>query len=243
MSKQWIYLSPHLDDAVYSCGGLISQQVQRGEKAAVWTVFAGDPAQHQMTPYAQSLHERWGTGLNAAVLRRVEDQTACEIVGAEPRHFQWLDCIYRSVAGLPLVSSDDDLFNSATPVQQDLAAEIVAMLQEQVPAEASVVVPLGAGNHIDHRVARMAAETAELDLLYYADVPYVLGHQDEVERLTAEMQPAVTEQITASAMDKWLEAAAAYKSQMSTFWDSKEALRQQFKDYLGLKNTCCLWIK
>lgn len=243
MSKQWIYLSPHMDDAVYSCGGLICQQVQRGEKVAVWTLFAGDPAPYQMTSYAQSLHKRWGTGLNAAALRRAEDHHACAILGAEPRHFQWLDCIYRSKAGLPLVSSDDDLFSSATPVQKDLAAEIAAMLQAEVSAEALVVVPLGAGNHIDHRVARVAAERADLDLLYYADVPYVLQHPDEMERLTTEMQPAVSEQITASAMDKWLEAMAAYKSQMSTFWDSKEMLRQQIGDYLGRNNTHYLWVK
>ena len=38
--SHWIYLSPHLDDAVYSCGGMLWEQVQRGVQAEVWTIFA-----------------------------------------------------------------------------------------------------------------------------------------------------------------------------------------------------------
>ncbi len=242
MSSQWIYLSPHLDDAVYSCGGLISQQVSRGEEVSVWTLFAGDPAQEQMTPYAQSLHQRWGTGLNTAALRRAEDRLACAVLGVDVRHFQWLDCIYRSEAGVPLVSSDDDLFSSATLVQEDLTAEITATLQAQVPAGASLVVPLGAGNHIDHRIARAAAERTYITLFYYADVPYVLQHPVEILRLTVGMQAVITEQINPNTMDDWLNAMEAYESQMNTFWASEDTLREQIKDYLGKNNTLSLWV-
>jgi len=39
----WIYLSPHLDDAVLSCGGIIWQQVQSGHQVEIWTICAADP--------------------------------------------------------------------------------------------------------------------------------------------------------------------------------------------------------
>jgi len=38
---RWIYLSPHFDDAVLSCGGLIFDQTCGGTAVEIWTVFAG----------------------------------------------------------------------------------------------------------------------------------------------------------------------------------------------------------
>ena len=67
----WIYLSPHLDDAVLSCGGLIWEQVQLGERVEIWTIFAGDPPAEMLTPFAEELHTRWGCGLNAVEIRRL----------------------------------------------------------------------------------------------------------------------------------------------------------------------------
>ena len=46
----WIYLSPHFDDAVLSCGGMIWEQVHSGETVEIWTLCAGQipkgPAAH-----------------------------------------------------------------------------------------------------------------------------------------------------------------------------------------------------
>ena len=41
---QHIYLSPHLDDAVYSCGGSIGLRTRLGQRSLVITVFAGIPS-------------------------------------------------------------------------------------------------------------------------------------------------------------------------------------------------------
>ena len=40
---RWIYLSPHLDDAVFSAGGLIYEQTQAGTPVEIWTIMCGDP--------------------------------------------------------------------------------------------------------------------------------------------------------------------------------------------------------
>jgi len=39
---RWIYISPHFDDAVLSCGGLIWEQTHKGITVEIWTVCAGD---------------------------------------------------------------------------------------------------------------------------------------------------------------------------------------------------------
>ena len=91
----WIYLSPHLDDVVLSCGGVICEQIKAGDKVQVWTICAGDPPENQLTLFAQDLHARWNTDNDAVSIRREEDQLACHLLGASPTHFNYPDCIYR----------------------------------------------------------------------------------------------------------------------------------------------------
>jgi len=66
----WIYLSPHLDDVALSVGGLLWEQSQAGEQVAVWTICAGDPPPGDFAAFAQTLHARWGIGIEAAAARR-----------------------------------------------------------------------------------------------------------------------------------------------------------------------------
>lgn len=44
------YLSPHLSDVVYSCGGIIDRQIQNGDEVTVITVFAGIPSKDLLLP-------------------------------------------------------------------------------------------------------------------------------------------------------------------------------------------------
>src|SRR5688572_4860277 len=102
---QHLYLSPHPDDVVLSCGGAIWQQAQRGESPAVITVFAASPSPSiPLSDFARSLHDRWAASAHAEnhfgdppAVRREEDQRAFERL--DPRvqlaHFPLTDCIYR----------------------------------------------------------------------------------------------------------------------------------------------------
>ena len=72
-----LYLSPHLDDAVYSCGGLIYQQTQAGQRVLVMTTCAGLPPSGPLSPFAEALHTRWQvSATNAVTTRRTEDHAA-----------------------------------------------------------------------------------------------------------------------------------------------------------------------
>lgn len=56
-----IYLSPHLDDAVYSCGGTIGLQARAGQRVLVVTVFAGIPsARMRSSLFATRFHTYMG---------------------------------------------------------------------------------------------------------------------------------------------------------------------------------------
>ncbi len=96
-NMRWIYLSPHLDDAVLSAGGLIYEQAQAGIPVEIWTIMCGYPPIGEVSAFAEFQHQQWGFGSaeEAMRARREEDQNAAAILGAQAVHFDFLDCIYR----------------------------------------------------------------------------------------------------------------------------------------------------
>ncbi len=123
---EWIYISPHLDDAILSCGSLIWHQVQQGDFVAIWTVCASESPYSQLSPYAQTLHDRWQTGTDTVALRRKEDAAACQVIGADYSHLPYFDCIYRRLPdGNPVVTCDIELFIPPEASELDEARRIL----------------------------------------------------------------------------------------------------------------------
>jgi LmbE family N-acetylglucosaminyl deacetylase len=229
----WIFLSPHLDDAVFSCGGLIYELVSAGNEVEVWTVFAGDPPPGPLSPLAQALHRRWQTGPDAPAVRRGEDQTACELLGAHPVHLDIPECIYRvrSDNGLPLIGSNEELFQPLLEIELPLAARIADLLREQLRKGSRLVSPLAIGGHIDHHLVRTAAEALQRPLFYYGDYPYLAtGEENPNDRIDPDWQ-ALNLPITSQALAAWQSAAAAYRTQISTFWSSLEDMNADLQQY------------
>jgi LmbE family N-acetylglucosaminyl deacetylase len=239
----WIYLSPHLDDAVLSCGGIIWQQVQRGFTVSIWTVCAGDPPDEPLSELAEMLHARWKTGRNAVEIRRQEDQAACALLGVLSRHFDIPDCIYRRSprTGEPLVASNDHLFDPVSVEEQPLLASLAARLAAELPAECHVVSPLGLGSHVDHRLVRGAAEALKCKLWYYADYPYVT--LEDVTKDTQAFENLEFHQFRLSplALPAWQNAVATYISQISTFWSGETAMRTDLVKYARKGGGKRLW--
>ncbi|WP_225208806.1 PIG-L family deacetylase, partial [Streptococcus pneumoniae] len=51
------FLSPHLDDAIFSCGDYISKLTSEGEIVLVITIFSGYPLSQQLQPSAKQFHK------------------------------------------------------------------------------------------------------------------------------------------------------------------------------------------
>jgi LmbE family N-acetylglucosaminyl deacetylase len=240
-----IYLSPHLDDAAFSCGGLIWEQSQAGDEVEIWTICAGDPADGDISPFAESLHQAWGFSDEFIRARREEDQKAAQILGAVPRYFPYLDCIYRkSPTGHFYYLDEGDLFGGLDQDEMDLIDHLTADLQNQLPEDAVVVAPLGIGNHVDHQLTRKAASRLEFSVTYYPDYPYVrepegkeiLGVMAGSEDWIAETHP-----ISEAGILKWHLAALAYRSQIPIFWENQVVLQREIRGMTGPNGVLKLW--
>jgi len=240
---EWIYLSPHLDDAALSMGGLIWEQVQAGDSVLVWTICAGDPPPGAFSDFAESLHERWGVGREAIDIRRSEDQESCLRLGAEPHHFSLPDCIYRRSpkTGTHLYDSEESLWFDVHPDELARTQKLAQQLQSLLPfSDARVVCPLALGDHVDHRLTRAAAEQIQTPLVYYADYPYVLDV--DIASVTGDLKSSVST-LSPEAINAWQQAVAAHQSQISTFWGSLAEMRTAIQSYYDQMDGVWLWTK
>jgi LmbE family N-acetylglucosaminyl deacetylase len=231
-----IYLSPHLDDATLSCGGQIFQQTMAGKRVLIVTITAGDPAVSTVSEYAQSLHTRWELVVDAVAARRAEDITASQILGAETLHWNVPDCIYRyhPATGAPFYVSDADIFGEVHPAETSLVNELARQMAS-LPKSAQVFAPLTIGHHVDHQLTRAAAELCfgSQNLVYYEDYPYAekAGALEAVFSANQTNWQAEVIALAEAAVQAKIEAIYAFKSQLSTFFDSRQHLEQRIHDF------------
>jgi LmbE family N-acetylglucosaminyl deacetylase len=238
-SPTHIYLSPHLDDAVFSCGGMIHQQTQARERVIVITICAGGPPAGPFSEFAQSLHERWQTPLEAVAVRRAEDLAALELLGAEGIHLSTPDCIYRvESSGQHLYASEESLFGDLHLSELNLVrrtADQIARLARTFPRP-RLYAPLGMGHHVDHQLTHQAVELAGRAYAYFEDYPYVeRGQSDTRTVLAAKLIPELV-YLTPADIAAKVQAIAAYASQLSSFWEDEatmEAAIHDFADRVG----------
>jgi len=230
-----IFLSPHPDDAVLSCGGTIYRLAENGYRPIVITLFGGDrPIGTPLSAFARDLQQRWQLGENAPAARRDEDRAACDQLGAMLIHLPFADAVYRSdpVTQRWLYDSEAAIFG---PVREaDIVARVAEALQSKLRLAGSsvrVFVPLTAGGHVDHVITRAAAERLKIDLDYYEDYPYA----EQPDRIThvwgaAEWRSEAVE-LSEGALQAKINAFLCHRSQISTFYRDDVEVAQRMRAY------------
>jgi LmbE family N-acetylglucosaminyl deacetylase len=232
-----IYLSPHLDDAVFSCGGLMARQTAAGESVIVVTVCAGDPPPGDLTPFAQELHARWKADRAPIEVRRSEDLAACERLCAGVIHFEIPDAVYRKASdNAALYPDEKSIFGVLHEFDTDLVDQLTWKLSRNIPVDAALYCPLGYDGHVDHRLTRQAAENLNRPLRYYPDLPYAARGGQIPDELGL---PKGVEQrilLVSEEIKAWTQASSCYQSQISTFWTDEKALQAELCDYHDREN-------
>jgi LmbE family N-acetylglucosaminyl deacetylase len=239
----WFFLSPHLDDVVLSCGGLIFDRVQSGDRVTIVTICAGDPPDLPLSPFAISLHARWVTGIDTMAVRRAEDMAACQHLGAEGIHLDIPDCIYRRhpETGEALITENDQLFQPLPLHEYSLAKHIATLIDKLIPRLAQIVCPLTLGGHIDHHLTRHAAELLKRPLLFYADYPYLVRDQLNLSEWILPNWREVHIPISATGLAAWIQAVTQHQSQISTFWGSQADMSSALTTYWSHGGGSTLW--
>jgi hypothetical protein len=196
-----VFVSPHLDDAVFSCGGEIARLVQEGP-VLVLNLF---------TRYPEAMKSR------AIVLgpeRYQEEQAAADFLGFTSYNLDELDAPFRR----PAYRSPGNLF--APPVMED--SSYLLGLRERVFAYLDgldyefLYIPLGIGWHVDHVLTHLVFEpwACQDNLFLYEDVPYALIPHASRYRLNELGKVSAARNVPSLAstweLKAWWQAAMAY---------------------------------
>jgi LmbE family N-acetylglucosaminyl deacetylase len=238
---RWIYLSPHFDDVALSCGGLLWEQTRSGIAVEIWTVCAGDPPPGPPSDFARRMHAIWKTSSaeETVTLRRIEDQNAARRIGAAVQHLTIPDAIYRRSPADELLYTET-VFGTPNPDDSQLAEEVARQISQNLTQYDTLVCPLAVGGHIDHRITRAAAELLNRPLWYYADIPYLLNHPDELAPMTTGMT-SKTFFVSSKGLTAWQNSIAAHASQISSLFTDLQDMRQRIKEYQQSNSGLPLW--
>lgn len=245
---KWIFLSPHLDDVVFSCGALVWELVQAGNQVEVWTICAGGAPEIELSSFARSLHTTWQVEGDVVQHRREEDTLACQELGALVKHFKIPDCIYRRSTrdGEWLYPGEEAIFGGLSPLEKPLIEKVSRQLSQALVKDEILVSPLGIGNHVDHELTRKAAHRLKRDLRFYADYPYVREPQNQsILKVMSESEDwkEIQYKMSPSSLAAWKRASALYRSQIKLFWEGEGELRQELEEFTALMSGVKLWKK
>ncbi|SAL88502.1 LmbE family protein [Caballeronia arvi] len=202
-----LVISPHLDDAVFSCGAAVAA----APDSIVCTVFAGVPHDALVTDWDTQCG--FANAHQAMRARHAEDSAALDALGARPIHLGFLDSQY----------ADD------SPATRD---EITTALLDVIRARAyrALAIPLGLF-HSDHDLVHRACREAwlvdpSLACIAYEDALY-RRMDGLVQTCLAELSgrgiiaTPVSERIDTAALDRHQEAkqraVSRYISQLKAF--------------------------
>ncbi|HAL62300.1 MAG TPA: PIG-L family deacetylase [Chloroflexi bacterium] len=239
-----LYLSPHLDDVVLSCGGLIRKQTLAGERVLVVTLFAGIPSYERLSLFARFLHFLWGRHSDPVGHRRQEDRAALSRLGADPLHLDFLEAIYRGALRQKpsgqaldfLYRSNRALFGAIDPQDEKLHIELASAIEEVVKRQGKPLLyaPLAVGHHVDHRIARRAADSLRrrgYPVTYYEDFPYAKEEEALLLALGAREEWSPTLEGIAETIEEKIEAIALYASQIFVLFRRKKTMERRMRAY------------
>jgi LmbE family N-acetylglucosaminyl deacetylase len=171
-----VILSPHLDDAALSCGGLLHALRQRASTLVV-SLSCATPRVLTSKGSSKIAHRR---GYVSSQTRRGEDIAAMHSVDSDFVHLGFADGVYRRspLTGRLIYRSARERWIS--PRIEDLAhsEELYLVLRRLCLNLGKILLlsPLGIGHHVDHQICAQVAvrlAAAGAILLFYEDFPYV----------------------------------------------------------------------
>jgi LmbE family N-acetylglucosaminyl deacetylase len=183
-------LSPHLDDAVLSCGALLSTLAKRSQVTVVTVFSAASDPPHTRAGRAFLAQCAAGNAADLYAARQREDAEVLTGMGVRHLHLDVPDALFRRrVAARPVAElgrTIPELVHRYPTYRFDIARgrvsrgdrrlletlhERVARLVDAAGAEL-VFAPIGVGRHVDHLLTRSLGERLVDRAIFYSDFPY-----------------------------------------------------------------------
>ena len=224
-----LFLSPHLDDVVFSCGGLAASLADDGWETVLVTVFTRSVVPAAGFALACQLDKGLSPDTDYMALRRAEDQAAARLLSFGT--VRWLDMLEAPHRGY---NSPPELFGdipASDSVRVELTSQFLALAAEFQPD--LILAPQGLGGHVDHQqVVAAACRSFPADrTAFYRDTPYAIRQPAAAKLPTVPSGVASTVPISSAVLDRKIAAAQAYASQIGFQFGGAETLARALQAF------------
>lgn len=142
-----IFLSPHADDAIWSCGGLISKSSRKGCKTEIITIYLGNPTENDLPKLQQKEIDKKGN----IEKRKLEDIEAFKTLNIKGEAWDFPSRFLRK----PWMTKRTEIFNAPdrdTIIKTENYIELEKSITELFKnnPDAYFFAPIGIGKNYDH---------------------------------------------------------------------------------------------
>ncbi len=176
--KEYVFVSPHLDDAILSSTNLMAKLRNSGNKVKIITVFTKASSK----PFSpKALEHLQSSGYSDADKlfrdRKIEDINAINKLGVKYEHLDFTDAAFRKDLKGNFIYKEDELFSNVVSQKDNyLIKKIESKLRLHGSGKDKIFIgPLGLGGHVDHVIIHDIIQTLSSHPIYWEDCPYNLN--------------------------------------------------------------------
>lgn len=222
-----VAISPHLDDAAFSCGGTLARLAALGWKVTICTVFTLSVPNPSGFALACQLDKGLTPDVDYMALRRQEDLRACLRLGGEPRWLPLPEAPHRGYGSAkalfgPIHSGDD--------VADRLAVALADLLD---PRPDLILAPQAVGGHVDHVQVHQAVLRVlpdGLPVCWWLDFPYALRPDTHPAHPFAQAMNSLPGYVIQGDLDVRIAACRAYETQIGFQFGGAGKLEQALRE-------------
>ncbi len=227
-----LYVSPHYDDAIISCGGKIYSDSIGNNGVSIVTIFSA--VKGPFSEYAKKLHAYWNLN-NPFLDRKIENINACKELKVKNIMLDFEDAIYRISNGNHLYPNDGDIFRKINSLDEELEINIINRIKELSTKETILYFPLGVGNHVDHVIAYKCGLKMKQDgykVKFYPDFSYNGTLPKECKKMKK-----ISLKLNEKQIDAKCKAVSKYTSQVKMLFEEESKIKYYYINGLKGKET------
>jgi len=176
--SSFIFISPHLDDAILSCGQLVIDLRKLNKDIIIITVFTKASAK-TVTPQAKSFLAACGYANPQKLFkdRQKEDSRVAEYLGIKIKHLGFTDAAWRNNGNKKPIYPNEISQFSGNVSRKDrilinkISSRINSLIRKQ-KGKYLILAPLSVGGHADHVIIQKVVYGLHHSKLFWEDFPY-----------------------------------------------------------------------
>lgn len=224
VNRSALFLSPHLDDVAFSCGGTLIRLVEEEWDVCLCTVFTASVTDPGGFALACQLDKGLSPEADYMALRRAEDQEFARRARVRRcLHLPYREAPHRGYNSAP------DLFagiHEGDEIWREIAVDLQGLSSFH-----EIFAPQGIGNHVDHLQTVLAVKHAGLEdrCTWYQDTPYAIRNPNAPA--SGLLPRGLFSWKSGIDLDRKVESCAAYTTQVPFQFGGETELRHRLESF------------